>query len=696
MRLRTGCPTPLLCAALLAVSVWPAHADLTPSRPGLRPIAGSVQVAMSDLEAFGLIGDPTAFARPLGDADYLPKILAAMRDNDFSEAEILKSKLAAPAARAVAEWVAIRMGEPMSLERMIAFQRDNPEWPNSNLLKRRIEDALLASRKSPARIRAFFAERPPVTGAGRVALTFALKADGLDAQAADLARHVWREESFGPEIESKILDQFPDVITQADHRFRMERLLFKENWSAATRAASRAGKDYETLVKARMGLYQGGKKAEKAFAAVPAALRTDSSYIFSRVLFLRRKDKPAEAAQAMASAPRDPELLVDGDEWWAERRLIARKLLDKADAKAAYDVVSGHGAESPVQQIEAEFHSGWIALRFLKDPALAGKHFAQAANVASSPISVARAAYWQGRAAEAAGAAEDARHYYVRAADQPITYYGQLARQTLGIPVALRQPQALSEEARKAFEGRTSIQALRLLNQIGEQELAIGLSAELAQSLLDPGQLDVLAAVAEEDGNPRAMLAIGKTAVQRGFPLDRRAYPTAGIPTFSPVGDQVERAMVFAIARQESAFNPRAQSSAGARGLMQLMPATAKRTAQRFGMSFDIKRLIDDPAYNAKLGSAHLGELMQDWRGSHILAFASYNAGGGNVKKWIDAYGDPRKPQTDLVDWIERIPFYETRNYVQRVMENLVIYRQCLDGSVAAVNSVSTTPQAQY
>src|SRR4029078_906947 len=197
---------------------------------------------------------------------------------------------------------------------------------------------------------------------------------------------------------------------------------------------------------------------------------------------------------------------------------------------------------------------------------------------------------------------------------------------------------------------------------------------DLAQTLRDPAQLDALAAVAESQKNPRALLAVGKTAVQRGFPLDSYAYPTSGIPVFSPVGDRVEPAMVYAIARQESAFNPRAVSSAGARGLMQLMPATAKRTAQRFGMGFDLNRLVEDPAYNAKLGSAHLGELLEDWKGSYILAFASYNAGGGNVKKWIDAHRDPRQPGTDLVDWIERIPFYETRNYVQRVMENFTVY----------------------
>ena len=667
----------LLCAVFLTLGAIPALADTRPSSPTARP-AGSFQVAIADTEAL-VLESLGSLQEPPGDIDYLPRVIAAYRNGDLSEAEILKSKLADPAAVALAEWVAIRTGSPIGFDRFVAFQRDYPDWPVSNLVRRRSEEALLSSRRPPARVRAYFANQPPMSGAGKIALAFALKADGLDEEAGELIRHVWREDSFSQDIEGRILDQFPNLFTQADHRFRMERLLFKENWGAALRAAGYAGKEYQTLVNARLGLFQGDRKAQKAFGAVPASLRADPSYMFSRALYFRRKDKPVDAARVMADAPRDPALLVDGDEWWTERRLVARKLLDKGDAKTAYEVASRHGAELPAQRIEAEFHAGWIALRFLDDPATAAKHFAEAANIALTPISVARAAYWQGRAAEAANTQEDAKRFYLRAADQPVTYYGQLALRKVGLPIALREPQRLDESGRIAFGALVPVRALRFLNQIGETELAIFLFTDLAQTLRDPAQLDALAAVAESQKNPRALLAVGKTAVQRGFPLDSYAYPTSGIPVFRPVGDRVEPAMVYAIARQESAFNPRALSTAGARGLMQLMPATAKRTAQRFGLGFDVKRLTDDPVYNAKIGSAHLGELMEDWRGSYILAFASYNAGGGNVKKWIDAYGDPRKNHVDEVDWIERIPFTETRNYVQRVLENLAVYRQRLE-----------------
>jgi soluble lytic murein transglycosylase len=662
-------------AALIHLAAIAARAEDPSASASGQPSAELVVPAPAGLPAH----TPERFVpvmETLGDLDYLPMILKAYRGGDWTEAAILRTKLSQPAAIALAEWFAIRSGIPIGFDRLSAFQQDYRDWPVTTQLRRRSEEALVAERKPAARVRAFFASQPPVTASGRIALAFALKAEGLDGDANALIRQVWREDTFGSDTEGRILDRFPGLLSEADHRFRMERHLLKENWGAATRAAGFAGKDYATLVKARMGLFQGKKKAEKAFASVPASLRNDASYLFSRALYLRRSNKLSEAAAVIRQAPRDHEQRVDGDEWWAEQRLITRALLDKGEAMAAYEVASHHAAESPAQQIEAEFHAGWIALRFLDDAKAAGEHFATVAKTASTPISIARVAYWQGRAAEAAGADADARLFYERAAERSTTYYGQLATAKIGQKVSLRMVDPLSDDDRRRFAALTPVQVVRLLQQIGEAELALSLYGDLAQTLTDPGQLDALAALASSEKNPRAVLAIGKIATQRGFPLDIHAYPLAAIPEFEPVGDEVEPAMVYAIARQESAFNPRALSSAGARGLMQLMPATAKRTARRFGVGFDLDRLVQDPSYNAKLGAAHLGELMEDWKGSHILAFASYNAGGGNVMKWVRAYGDPRKPGVDVVDWIERIPFYETRNYVQRVMENLAVYRQ--------------------
>ena len=632
--------------------------------------------------------DPARAARS-GDTDVtlLRQAIDLYRKGKVSDADRLRDGFQDPAARALLEWVAIRAGAGIGFERVVGFTRANPDWPAGPMLRRRAEETLLSERKSPAVVRAFFATSKPASAPGRFALALAFKADGLDADAAAMVRELWREDSFGRSLETKVLDAFPGLLTRIDHRYRMERALLKEDWESAGRAAGYAGGGYASLVRARRAVEDKSSAAPSALAAVPPSLRSDSSYLLSRAQYLRRADKPAEAAAILAAAPTNPEVLVDPDEWWVERRIVARKLLDLGDAKTAYIVAAGHSARSTEKRIEAEFHAGWIALRFAADPAAASRHFDRALAVAETPISIARANYWRGRAAEAAGAPDEAKAFYEKAALQPIAYYGQLARARLGQKdLPLRSPAELDSAARKAFDGRLCVRALRLLGEASLKELALPLYIDTAQRLAQQaGELQALGDLAVEMKDARALVAIGKLAVQRGLPLDAHAYPTIGIPAYEAFSavPLVERAMVFAIARQESQFDPRAQSGVGARGLMQMMPATAQRTARRVAASYDQDRLTSDPAYNARLGQAHLGELMEDWKGSYILAFASYNAGGGNVKKWIDAYGDPRKGDVDPVDWVERIPFTETRNYVQRVMENLQVYRNRLDAKSA-------------
>ncbi|HEX8164720.1 MAG TPA: lytic transglycosylase domain-containing protein [Beijerinckiaceae bacterium] len=679
----------LLAGAVLALSAAPPRAQ--ESHDQARDRGTPVRLAMLDDVAFGRLSvsdlEPQAPKRL--DLAVLKQALEAYRRGDIAEGDKLRGAVADEAARALTEWVAIRSTPTVGFDRIAGFLREDASWPAGALIRKRAEEALLFQRKAPATVRAYFATQRPTTSAGKFALALAFQADGLDRDAAALVRDAWRKDNFGREFETKILEKFPNVLTQGDHRFRMERQLFKENWEAARRAAARAGAGYEALVKARIAASDNAKKTASLLDAVPAALKGDSSYAFSRAQWLRRNDKPLEAAKVMAEVTRDPAMLADGDEWWVERRIVARKLLDKGDARAAYEVVAGHGAESAANKIEAEFQAAWIALRFLDEPALAAGHLRTAARFAETPISLARVAYWQGRTAEAVGAEEVAQRHYERAAAYPITYYGQLARAKLGDALVLRAAAEPTAPGRESFQRLTAARALRLLYGLGVPDLALALHADLSQRLNDAGQLEALGDLAAEHRDARGLLVVGKSAVQRGFPLDTHAYPTIGIPVFDPVGGRVDKAMVYAVARQESMFDPKAQSHAGARGLMQLMPATAKRTAKRFGLNFDTDKLTADPAYNAKIGSAHLGELMQDWRGSLILVFASYNAGGGNVKKWIDAYGDPRRPEIDVVDWIERIPFSETRNYVQRVLENFQVYRHRLGGDRSALLSES-------
>jgi soluble lytic murein transglycosylase len=393
----------------------------------------------------------------------------------------------------------------------------------------------------------------------------------------------------------------------------------------------------------------------------------------------------------MLEAPREPALLVNPDEWWTERRALARKLLDSGDARTAYRIAAEHSAQGKDQRIDAEFHTGWIALRYLSDPALAAPAFERAASLAETPISIARAAYWQGRTAEAQGKPADARRFYEKAAGQPIAYYGQLALIRLARrQLSLRQPAKIAKGDDRAM----AIRVVELLGALDQKDLATPLAMESARTLDDEAQLAALGAVAARARDARTTLMICKLGGQRGFVLDETAFPTFGVPSFQPLPGSATPALVYAIARQESSFEPSARSGAGAKGLMQMLPSTARRTAQRAGVPFDEGRLMNDSSFNAQLGAAHLGELMGEHPGSLILTFAAYNAGGRRVKDWIAALGDPRDASVDPIDWVERIPFTETRNYVQRVTENLAVYKLRL-GESATLDIASTLRSAE-
>jgi len=681
----------LLLSGLAEAAPAPRTAPIPPARPSeLRGPASAPEPAARDEARAGEAASseaaeggeakpaapppPVKVERP--DVPLVRDAVAAYRKGDFAAGDAIRKRVATPGAGALLDWAAIRLGgSAIGFDRVAAFAQAYPDFPNQVWLRRRFEDALLYERRPAPFVRAFFAREKPVTSSGKIALALAFRADGLNEDGDELVREAWHNDNLNRELEARILDLFKDTLTTADHRYRMEHFLAKDAWETARRAASYAGDGYDALVKARQAVDTRSRTAEKLVEAVPANLKQDTSWLFSRVQFLRRAEKDGEAARLMAELTRDPARLVDGDQWWVERRLVARKLLDEGDPKAAYAVVVGHGATSAEKRIEAEFLSGWIALRRLGDPAGARRHFDRAAGIAGQPISLARAAYWQGRAAEAAGRLAEAKGFYEAAARHGITYYGQLAAAKLGAAELAFRP-----AAGRGAPPKPMADAVAFAYEAGFRELGFPLAVDFARGSTDEAEMEDVAAILADNGDAKAVLTLGKLATQRGRALDEAAFPTIGIPAFDPVGkNPVEPAMVHAIARQESMFDPNAGSPVGARGLMQLMPGTASATAKKAGLTYEPARLLE-PRYNAQLGAAHLGDLMEDYRGAFILVFAAYNAGPGNVRKWIAAHGDPRQPDVDPIDWVELIPFAETRNYVQRVMENLQVYRRRLGG----------------
>src|SRR5215203_3370285 len=368
----------------------------------LDPLGAEPPPVSAGVASAGTTGPEAAPPNPAVTA--LGRAIELYRKGDMTGGDRVKSELPDPLDRELSEWAAVHFGS-VGFDRIAAFTREHPDWPTMAALRRRAEEALLAARKPAAAVRAFFAERPPLGAEGKVALALALKTDGTDEEARALVRDAWRSHIFGSEFEAKVLDLFPGVLAPVDHRERMERFLLKESWASALRAAAYAGNDYVLLAKARIAVAQQKGNVQEALNAVPASLRSERSYLLARVQFLRRQEKLNEVRQVLATVT--PLQSADGDHWWLERRLVARKLLDHGDVYAAYAIVRDNAAESLEKRIEAEFHAGWIALQFLNHPATAAQHFADAARLASKPISLAKTLYWQGRAAEALGAHEE-------------------------------------------------------------------------------------------------------------------------------------------------------------------------------------------------------------------------------------------------------------------------------------------------
>ncbi len=483
-----------------------------------------------------------------------------------------------PLIRTALEWVALRDSRNAGRDRLGTFLDEHPNWPAREYLMRRIEDGLYQSNADPALIANFFGAAAPQTALGKLAKARALRSEGKDTDAEALVRDVWRHSTLPASLETHVRAEFGAYLSPADHKARADRLLYEGDNAGGLRNAALVNPDYVVLARLHAAINDEAAN-DKMFDAVPPDMRADPAFLFARIHKLRHEDKLRDAATLMLAAPRDPALISDGDAWWAERRLLGRKLLDAGDPATAYRIFAGHSAESPEANIDAEFHAGWIALRFLNDPARAAQHFARAATFAQTPMSIARTAYWQGRTAEVSltdDADLRARTYYEKAAERAATYYGQLARARLGLKtIALNAPV-------RAARGPARDEAVRIVElffTIHEKDLAMALANSTAQHLTDPAQIAALADVMLAQRDAHDCLIIGKTLAQRGTLIDALAFPTYGIPAYTAAENSAPPALVYAIARQESEFDMHAQSGAGARGLMQMIVATAKRTA---------------------------------------------------------------------------------------------------------------------
>ena len=625
-----------------------------------------------------------------GDLALIRDAIDLARKGKTADATAIEGQLADTTAQKLVEWFILRQPDAeVSYNRYIAFVASEPAWPGFNAMRRRAEARLWQEKADPTTVRNFIGDAP-LTAKGRFALARALLASGDSEGAALQVRKAWASDELTERTESDVLDAFRDLLRSEDHRARMDKRIGAKDMSGASRAAHRLGNDELAIVKACIAANGSEKKAEGLLGDVPAAARSDLGYTLCRANWLMRQNKLADAVRVVAEAQQATMAAQDTDEWWRTRRLLARKLLDGNQFQAAYDMV--HAAALPANDnYRAEFHfmAGWIALRYLNDAKTAREHFAHIDEGSSDPIVLARANYWRGRAAEALGDSAAMWTAYGAAARNTTAYYGQLARAKLGIDASTLRPPPASEPTHDAILTDELVHAADMLYEVGERDTVVSFFATLGEQSNDAQLLAALGELAGQRNDARAMLEIGKAALARGLAVESYAFPTIGIPQHTPIAPDIGRSMTYAVARTESAFNPHDRSSANAVGLMQVTPEAGRDTAKRFGVSYDWDRMVNDSVYNTQMGAAELSALLSEYKGCHIMVFAGYNAGRGRVREWIKAHGDPRDPNVDAVDWVERIPLAETRNYVQRVMENFLVYRVRFETAGTAMSKLA-------
>lgn len=622
----------------------------------LAPLPGVAAATAGTL----LEGDKKAYARAF----------SAAKSNEWLRAERLAARAREGLPRKALLWMRLtQKGHNIPFAKISAFVRAHPHWPKQRLMRQRVEEAM--DKKTPeSTVLAWYSASAPVSAEGAIRLIAALDDAGRTAEADALIRRTWIEYKMPRRIARKFHKKYRKRLTRQDHVDRLERLLWDRQTSAAYRQIFRVAKDRQALGAARLALIRSAPDVDAKVAKVPSHLADDQGLIYERLRWRRRHGKYITALEMLALQPEVP---VEPAKWWRERRSLARRNLRKGYISRAYQLAAGHKQKLGLPLAEAEWLAGWIALRSLGDNAQAFKHFKRMFDAVQYPVSQARAAYWAGRAADAAGKFDIARQWYERASTHMTAFYGQLAAGHLAKaarPKLPPEPQPTPEQ-RKAFGEKELVRLVGMLVEIGLKKELNPFFRQLTREIEFPAQWTLTATLAEKIGRHDLAVYVAKKALPAGVVLGGAGYPALATNNFR----RPEPALVHAVVRQESAFNPKAISRRGARGLMQLMPMTALKVAQRLNMPYSRSRLLVDPDYNIRLGRAYLAGLLSDFQGAMIPALAAYNAGPHRARRWIRKFGKPG-PTTDVaVDWIESIPIYETRNYVQRVLENFTVYR---------------------
>jgi soluble lytic murein transglycosylase len=657
----------------------PAAVPTSPATAATEPARESAAKEVIPAEPPSDVAQAVAPSKPLSDAEAsaFAVALKAVDEGRYGDARAMVANFKNPLLVRYVQWNILRVAPKTEADfaSTWSFLRDHPDWPEPEVLRRQAEDRI-GGDTPPADVSRYFTAFPPLTSSGHMRRLDAAQAVA-PSDVQKFASATWRNATLRNSDENDFLNRYGHLLSGQDHIARFDRILREGRSQVAQELLAKLPPDYQPVASARLAMATRAADAATVLRGVSAARLNEPTMRLERAQWLRRTGK-LDDAKAALSGP----IANQNDAWWNERNLLARDLLSANRATDAYAVTVGHGLTKGVAFAEAEFLAGWIALRYLKKPAEALKHFQTLHDGVSTDISRSRAAYWLGRTHEAAKRSKEANDWYTRAAGYGQTFYGQLAaRKVPSSGSKLPIDPVVNAAEREALSGRELVVVARYLGQAGDFERTRPFLLRLAATVKAPGETALLAQIAVELKRPDVGLTIARRAATNGVTLFDTAFPVVDLGATG----SIEQALALAVTRQESAFNAAAVSSSGALGLMQLLPGTARDVAGRLVVPYIQDKLTRDPAYNVQLGSQYLTEMLQRFGGSYELALAAYNAGPNRVARWLETNGDPRVGKIDMVDWIEMIPFRETRNYVQRIMEGVVVYRDRLNGPFRTV-----------
>ena len=617
------------------------------------------------------------------DYGYAKEIFLNIKEKKWTKAFRLMKKTKNKDFKNLIWWIYLKeKSNKATFSDYIAFIDKNPNYPRINRLKYLAEHKINLNANSPNTVIGWFDSSPPFSGFGKIKLGESYLLKGDIEKGSSLIKEGWVNASLSSKDLRYLNKKYKKILNSSDHIKRAEYMAWEYKYWDLKRILRYLPKDYRALYNARQILMSNSYGVDSAISKVPEKFKSDIGLRYDRLKWRRRRGRLESSLEIINQAPKNEEELIRADLWWEERRVISRSLIYKKKYQLAYEVAKNHSLSEGPELAEAEWVSGWIALSFLQNPNAAIKHFKTFYENVGYPISLARGAYWIGLTYEKLGKEKLSKDFFEEGSKYPTTYYGQLSFQKINPfgDFELIDDSKYSKEYQKTFNKNPLINHVILLKELNKTKYSKDILKHLAELDIEKGSEVLAAKLATEIGRYDYAIQISKKASYEKRFYNKFNYPIITTPRIINGKTMPSQEVVLAITRQESEFDPKANSYAGAKGMMQLMTYTAKLVAKQMKVPYSKSKLTSDPEYNIKLGAYYFNSLLNEYREVYPFAIAAYNAGPKRVKYWRRINGDPSKKKIDYVNWIELIKFKETRNYVQRVLENANVYRYMISG----------------